>query len=83
MHPLDPYIIITIENPQSGERKQLRYQIGRDQAIELQVGPHPPEFDTWGARDWRWRAERAEAFAKYIANDLAHRLLEAFRDHVK
>jgi hypothetical protein len=56
----------------------LRYQIGREQALDLHIGRAPPAFDPAAMSDWAMRRERAESLARHIATDLAHKLLQAF-----
>jgi hypothetical protein len=62
----------------SGEPMMLRYQIGREQALDLHIGRAPPTFDLAAMSDWNMRRERAEGIARHIAADLAHKLLQAF-----
>jgi hypothetical protein len=62
----------------SGEPMMLRYQIGREQALDLHIGRAPPAFDPAAMSDWAMRRERAESLARHIATDLAHKLLQAF-----
>lgn len=61
-----------------GEPLMLRYVIAREQALDLCVGRRPPDFDIPGICDWHMRRDRAEALARLIAADLAHKMLQAF-----
>ena len=74
-------ISITIEQSpfaSRGEPLMLRYEIHREQAMELHIGRPPPDFDLSAMSDWHMRRQRAKGLAQHIAADLAHKLLQAF-----
>lgn len=79
--PSDVTITIRIDHSLftlSGEPFMLRYTIPPQQVIDLQIGRRPPVEDILALCDWHMRRDRAEALAKHIAADLAHKMLQAF-----
>ena len=58
----------------------LQYAIGQDQARDLRTGSPPPGIDMLALSDWLMRRRRAEDLARYIAGDVAHKLIEVFYD---
>lgn len=68
------HIRIQVELP-DGKQSYLNYAIGAKQAEQLYVGSPPDDF-SWIRSEWSRRSERADALARMIATELAHKIVE-------